>query len=137
MDFSEINKIIDAGASSERDLNLLADAMGVKLDFIDTMYDIDGKHTLKNGNYIFLISPSEKNKNGHWVALKVRKNNCHYFDSYGLPPPDRIANACPSHIIWNKKQVQDLRSSHCGLYCLYWLKKSNGIFDTLVQYNEF
>ena len=132
MPFTEINKIIDAGASSERDLKLLAKELGIKLNFVGSIFDIK---SLKPGNYILLISPSKKIRNGHWVALRVLKKSCKYFDSYAMPPPRVLEDNC-KNLSWNKIQVQDLRSSHCGLFCIYWLKHGAKIFDKLTQYND-
>ena len=140
-----MEKIINKGASSPDELQQLADNLDLKLNFIGSMYNLpninsksDGArtsgHKLKNGNYIMLITPSSKIKDGHWVCFKVHNNFIMYFDSYGVPAPD-ILKQYGKDIIYNDKQIQDMRSSHCGLYCLYFLKYGNKILKKFNQYN--
>ena len=59
----------------------------------------------------------------HWVLLYlVNKNEAIYFDSFGLPPPERISyysRRFKNSRIRNIGQIQDIKSSSCGWYCLY------------------
>lgn len=134
MDKKKINKILNSGSSSESDLYLLADALKLNITYIGSIYGLD---SLKHGNYILLISPSEKIKNGHWVGLRITKNKVEYFDTYGQPPPKIIEDFIDVPIHYNNEQIQDLRSSHCGLYCIYFLKKGSDIVNKFKVYNTY
>jgi hypothetical protein len=127
-----MEKIINKGASTPDELQQLADSLDLKLNFIGSMYNMP--ENIKNGNYIMLITPSSKVKDGHWVCFKAHNNFIMYFDSYGVPAPD-ILKQYGKDIIYNDKQIQDMRSSHCGLYCLYFLKYGNKILKKFNQYN--
>ena len=142
-----INKILFNGASSESELHCIANALNLKINFIGSMYDLKN---LKIGNYIILISPSQKVHNGHWVALKVGTIKSYYFDSYGLPPPQIIVenlsrgqNTSSAHvniktpIYYNNEQIQDLASSHCGIYSIYFLKEGPSMIKHFKIHNIY
>ena len=53
----------------------------------------------------------------HWTVVY----NDEYYDSFGLPPPERLA----SRISWyNHKQHQRDRPI-CGYYCIYYIRQRN------------
>ena len=129
-----INKILIRGASSESELHCIAKALNLKINFIGSIYDLKN---LKIGNYILLISPSKKVRNGHWVALKVNKDKSYYFDSYGLPPPQIIAENIKTPLYYNNEQIQDLASSHCGIYAIYFLKEGPNMIKHFKIHNIY
>jgi hypothetical protein len=134
MDKKNLNKILINGSTSESDLFALANALNLKIKFIGSIYD---KFNFSKGSYIFLISPSEKIKNGHWVALKIDKDKTYYFDSYGIPPPQIIATNIKTPLYYNNKQIQELSSTHCGIYCIYFLKEGPSMIKNFKIYNTF
>lgn len=122
---NKINKILNAGASNLYDILYLSKKIKLNIKYIGSIYDLK-KYNIKlvPGNYMFLLHPKEQkhNLNGHWVCLKVEKRKAFYFDSYGEPPSDFLQSYIKVPIYYNDVQIQDLRSSHCGLYCLDFLK---------------
>ena len=50
----------------------------------------------------------------HWCAYFHNT----YFDPLGCPPPPAIEKLKPDY---NEIQVQDVRESHCGSYCILYL----------------
>lgn len=77
----------------------------------------------------------------HWVTVVV--NSCRhgeYFDSFGLPPPQRIHllldNICTSWE-YNQVRVQSMYSTYCGHYCLLFLKHRLYNFDSSDFINMF
>lgn len=122
MDKKKLLKIINSGASSESDLQYLAHTLNIKIKYIGSIYNLKN---LSPGYYILLLSPNKKVLNGHWVALKVT-NDLHgfYFDSYGMPSPQILVNNLHK-LYYNTNIIQDLRSSHCGLYSIYYLYYMN------------
>lgn len=116
---TQLNSILTNGASSENDLHVLAQALNLKVNFIGSLYDLQ---SLKEGNYIILITPSKNIHSGHWTALKVSKDKAEYYDGYGMPPPQLLVDNIHVPLYYNNKQIQDMRSSHCGIYSIYFLK---------------
>lgn len=63
----------------------------------------------------------------HWVALYIDPWRVGtYFDSYGLPPMQRtIQTFLDEHAFkrwtFSTRSIQGALSSHCGIYCLYFL----------------
>ena len=76
----------------------------------------------------------------HWVGFYMHKNNPLYFDSFGLPPDDRIIKFLKgkNQILYNSSQLQDLESNRCGWYVTRWLNSMLGgatFYDSL--YDDF
>ena len=68
----------------------------------------------------------------HWVAVKMFKDKCFYFDSFGVG----IVNENIKTFVSNYKKVthsdlciQDLRSKKCGLFCMAFIKNVNSVED--------
>ena len=82
----------------------------------DTSMLIPGKF------YILNLDSNPMGPGTHWVLLYlVNKNTVFYFDSFGLPPPQRISyySKIFKNRIRNIGQIQDIKSSSCGWYCIY------------------
>ena len=66
-----------------------------------------------------------------------------YFDSYGLKPPPYFEQYMERHSkqwIWNQIQLQDLWTSACGHFCVFYvIYRSRGIpmEDIVEQLNCF
>ena len=68
----------------------------------------------------------------HWVAMYVDEwGHGEYFDSYGLPPPSSFEHYLNRHCVqWirNTVQLQDLLSTACGQFCVYFVMyRSHGM----------
>ena len=72
----------------------------------------------------------------HWVAIYINHQGVgEYFDSFGLPPMQQdfidFLNYNCSAWSYNKRTVQHLTSSACGLFCVYFLlMRCNGVSMT-------
>lgn len=69
----------------------------------------------------------------HWIALKVNEFGItELFDSLGRPPS---YYGFSNTILHSLKQVQSNDSKLCGLYCVYYLRKSmSGMtFNTIID----
>lgn len=83
----------------------------------------------------FVINTDNSDGPGeHWVAVWFDgRGKAEYFDSFGLPPsfyPDieKFILRHSYHYRYNQRLIQDLTSSACGYYVLYFiLRKSRGI----------
>lgn len=80
----------------------------------------------KSGCYV--LNLDEMDDHGtHWVAVF----NDEYYDSYGLPPPEKL-----SALSYNMVQHQKINSPLCGLYsCFYLYCRNLGISRYIVCYD--
>ena len=69
----------------------------------------------------------------HWVAVWFDgRGNAEYFDSFGLPPIHAdietfLSRHCHGRYRFSQRLIQDLTSSACGLYVIYFvMMKSRG-----------
>jgi len=97
---------------------------------VDEMCKMDINEAHKNGTkkigIVFNLDKHDE-PGSHWVCAFVDypKKAAYYFDSYGLPPPQEIANflercklqGCET-ILYNDIRHQR-KNSECGMYCLY------------------
>jgi hypothetical protein len=59
----------------------------------------------------------------HWVCYFIDGNNADYFDSFGRAPPEEILKLLKNkNIVYNSFEIQDIKSSECGLLCILYLK---------------
>ena len=76
-------------------------------------------------NYIINLESSNDGNGTHWLALKIEKRDCAYFDSYGMLPPEEIISFCKrvqkSHLSYNTKEIQDLSAQTCGFFAMAFL----------------
>ena len=86
----------------------------------------DELHLIKKlGTYI--INFQESTESGsHWVVIKLFKDKIFYCDSYGVICPTWLSNFAKSRkikkIIWNDVQLQHLKQTNCGKYCVAFCK---------------
>lgn len=102
------------------------------------------------GGYIINLQDAELNKGGtHWVAVYVppHEKKIAYFDSFGFPPPQSVINWIKStglrnyKIAFNTKQIQNINSGGCGIYCLFFIdfmgkKHKTDIEDDIHEFGE-
>lgn len=85
-------------------------------------------NTNHTNNYFIIANDSKASSKGtHWLAFFVGNKNgkrvIEYFDSYGFSPWQNkyfkrfIKNNCDK-ITYNKKMLQSVFSTKCGMYCL-------------------
>ena len=77
----------------------------------------------------------------HWVATYVKDNVINYFDSFGMPPFQEMVNHAKRKkltLLHQNNQIQNLHTSTCGYFCLYFLNemnKGNPYHDLLKVFN--
>ena len=73
-----------------------------------------------NNFYIINLDDFNSPTNGtHWTAFYYYNKRIEYFDSYGLKPPQIIAQNFS--YVYNSSQLQSYESKACGYYCLYFI----------------
>lgn len=100
-----------SGISNENQLFDLAKRLNIHLDKISLISDL--KEINPKKSYILLLK-DKKSPIGHWVAF----HNGEYFDSFGQPPPMKIAQFVKKY---NNKQFQSVDAAFCGWWCLLFL----------------
>ena len=64
----------------------------------------------------------------HWVATFVENGKIDYFDSFGLLPFQEIVDHAKKKnltLVHQNDQIQDLNTTTCGYFCLYFLNEMN------------
>ena len=98
-------------------------------------------HNHKLALFIYNLEPSYMN-GGHWVATYVKDNVINYFDSFGMPPFEEIVNHAKRKnltLLHQNQQIQNLYTTTCGYFCLYFLNemhKDGDYFDLLSVFSS-
>ena len=70
-------------------------------------------------------SESSSGMSGHFVAIIKKEDYYLYLDPYGLPAMHadtrRLLKNKP--VFYNKKCIQSIRSTHCGLFCILFIAR--------------
>ena len=73
--------------------------------------------------YYIVNLDSKKGSGTHWVLVDNRRSQeCIYFDSYGMPPPEEVLARMQNtgkKLVYNDADVQELGSEQCGWWCEY------------------
>ena len=98
-------------------------------------------HNHKLGLFIYNLEPSYMN-GSHWIATYVRDNVINYFDSFGMQPFQELVDHAKRKnvtLLHQNQQLQNLYTSTCGYFCLYFLNEmhKNGDYFNLLQVFSF
>lgn len=99
---------------------------------------------IKNQESGIINFQSSTEPGSHWVCYYNNPNNKYveYFDSYGLPPPEKIKHYLKTSeklIQWNSTQYQMNNSAACGYYCINYIKnrlKGINMYDILYSFTQ-
>jgi hypothetical protein len=75
---------------------------------------------LKCGFYVVNLQSSTVGNGTHWVAFYYNSKNSFYFDAFGFPAPVEIEQKLKKYK-YNEKQIQNLKSTACGYYCIAFI----------------
>lgn len=106
---------------------------GKKRCLMNEMCELHVKDAKKNGKdyigIIYNLDPHYKS-GSHWVAnfIDLKKNTCHYFDSYGQAPPDQVqifmkwmkVQDPNMQLFYNSRRLQ-YKNTECGMFCLMFI----------------
>ena len=82
-------------------------------------------HNHKLGLFICNLEPSYMSES-YWVATYVKDNVINYFDSFGMPPFQEILNHAKERnltLLHQNQQIQNLYTTTCRYFCLYFLNE--------------
>ena len=98
-------------------------------------------HNHKLALFIYNLEPAYM-KGSHWTSTYVKNNVINYFDSFGLPPFQELVDHAKRKnltLLHQNQQLQNLYSSVCGYFCLYFLNEMNkgkDYFDLLQVFSK-
>ena len=98
-------------------------------------------HNHKQTLFIYNLEPSYMS-GSHWVATYVKNRVINYFDSFGMPPFQEMVNHAKREnltLLHQSDQIQNLQTTTCGYFCLYFLNEMKyGIsyYDLLKVFNN-
>ena len=98
-------------------------------------------HNHKLALFIYNLEPHYMS-GSHWVTTYVRDGTINYFDSFGMPPFQELVNHAKEknlNLLHQNRQIQNLYTTTCGYFCLYFLNemhKGVDYFD-LLQVSSF
>ena len=76
-----------------------------------------------DAKYYIINMDSKSGPGTHWVLVDNRRSNeCIYFDSYGMPPPEEVLQRMTKtgkSLVYNDADLQELGSEQCGWWCEY------------------
>ena len=93
-------------------------------------------HNHKQALFIYNLEPAYMS-GSHWVATYVKDNVINYFDSFGMPPFQEMVNHAKKKnltLLHQNNQIQNIQTTTCGYFCLYFLNemnKGNSYYDLL------
>ena len=93
-------------------------------------------HNHSQALFIYNLEPSYMS-GSHWVTTYVKDNVINYFDSFGMPPFQELVNHAKRKnltLLHQNNQIQNMKTTTCGYFCLYFLNemnKGNSYYDLL------
>ena len=91
------------------------------------MRDETVPHNHKQALFIYNLEPSYMS-GSHWVATYVKDKVINYFDSFGMPPFQGIVDHAKKKnltLLHQINQIQNINTTTCGYFCLYYLNEMN------------
>ena len=91
----------------------------------------------KKSNICIIINTANSKSIGeHWVAMRMTKDNCFYFDSFGLEIiNENIKNFAKIYkkVIYSERCIQNIQSKKCGEFCVAFVN----IVNCVTSYTNF
>lgn len=96
--------------------------------------------TLKRGFYVINLQSSTVGSGTHWTALYYNSKHSYYFDPFGFIAPTEVEQKLNEYT-FNNKQIQNLKSTACGYYCIAFIifmsKRKNKKVGFIIFIDEF
>ena len=102
---------------SNTDLYQLITALDIKN--FRGVFSRDALPNRKHKNECGIVNLDDiKGPGTHWTAYCITKKENEYFDSFGLPMPEEVADYLGKNTIYSPDELQDRDSIFCGLWCI-------------------
>jgi hypothetical protein len=93
-------------------------------------YDLD------SGFYIVNLQSSNDGNGTHWCSLYYSPTLSIWFDAFGFKPPEDVEERIGKYI-YNSYQIQDIKSSSCGYFCIAFIKFLYPVREKEKAFNVF
>ena len=103
---------------SDMDIIHILKSQGIKINGIYMKDELPSK--LKKGFYVINLQSSNIGNGTHWTALYYSSKHSFYFDPFGFLAPIEIEQKLNKYK-YNDKQIQNLKSTACGFYCIAFI----------------
>lgn len=134
------------GTTSNNDLNMICNKLGIKLNGIFMSDEILQylQNGIPDGNYILNLQNSDQD-GSHWVSFVKNGITIYYNDSFGCYPDQPLYDVMKRHkykMVMNKRNNQAYTSSACGYWAIYFLYvlnklyKNKSLVDKLKAFNS-
>ena len=91
------------------------------------------KRALRNSGSVVV----NLNGTSHWCVLARNKDNWYWFDPFGFPAPLEVEYIIPHDYIYSSDEIQCMKTTSCGFYCVAFIKMMDKFGMTLENYNKF
>ena len=93
-------------------------------------------HKLNFGFYTVNAQSEHEGNGTHWCAFYYNKPlHSKWFDPFGFISNQNVQNKL--FHIYNDKDLQDIKSSSCGFYCIAFIKFLHDKRDTFKAFDTF
>jgi hypothetical protein len=125
------------------DLFDIVDEIGIP-NFVGVFQKDELPKKKMSGNYIVNLQSTTDGNGTHYCALKIYDNGrALWFDPFGFENPKEVDVFVGGKIPYSDKVIQNINTSICGYYCLYFLyymskNKTKNYLDTYEDFlNKF
>ena len=93
----------------------------------------------KSNISIIINTANSKSVGEHWVAMRMTKDKCFYFDSFGLPIVEeyllKFLHPHYNVVTYSDVCIQHLKSDKCGEFCILFVKhvKNKTTYDKFLS----
>ena len=89
----------------------------------------DEKNIYNHKQALFIYNLQSSYMSGsHWAAKYVKNSVINYFDSFGMPPFQELVDRAKEKkltLLHQSNKIQNLNTTTCGYFCLYFLNERN------------
>ena len=125
-------------ALSNIDIEKILKSQEVKINGVYMKDELPLK--LKRGFYVVNLQSSNIGNGTHWTAFYYSPKHSYYFDAFGFVAPEEVEKKLKLYT-YNDKQIQDLKSTACGYYCIAFIlfmnKRKNKELGFQIFIDEF
>ena len=119
---------------SDTDIKDILKSQGIRIKGVYMKDQLPTK--LKTGFYVINLQSSFVGNGTHWTTFYYSPKHSYYFDAFGMIPPERIHYMIHPYT-YNDKQIQNIKSTACGYYCIAFIIFMNGRKNKKIGFNIF
>ena len=99
------------------------------------IFPIDPRDSKLYSDKRFVSIDDGSEKGTHWTCFIVKDKKSYFFDSFDDQPDKFLLKQLPKPTIYYNYKTQDINSTLCGSYCLYffYLIEKMKYYDTILK----